>query len=107
HSPIRQVACVTADTEFVRRALREVPKSHALHNSRHKISPGLFRVAHKTVDCSRRINPGESCAIPILCPTTTQDSADPPLVRSCTCRGTGLACPSSVKAPLIYPHRFG
>ncbi len=52
-SAIKQIPRVTADAQFLRLSLRKETKSHALHDSRDKISPGLFLVAHKLRNCNR------------------------------------------------------
>src|SRR5713101_969676 len=38
---------------MLRRVLRKIAEADPLYNSRDEITPGLFGLAHKTIDCSR------------------------------------------------------
>jgi len=51
---VRQVPRIAANVQSLRRMLRKIAEADALHNSRDGITPGLFKLAHKAVDCSRQ-----------------------------------------------------
>src|SRR5437879_744748 len=53
HAAVRQISRVAVELQALRGALREIAEADPLHISGDEVTPGLFELAHKTVNCSR------------------------------------------------------
>lgn len=51
---VRQIPRIAAYQQTLRGMLGKVAEPNPLYNSRDEVTPGLFELAHKAVDCSRQ-----------------------------------------------------
>src|ERR1700730_13419645 len=53
---VRQIFCVAAQVQALRGVLSKIAEADTLHDSGDDVTPGLFVLTHKAVNCSRERN---------------------------------------------------